>query len=355
MRPVANFSGLVQAFFTDRLLRQRRASPNPVAGYRDTFRLLLRFAKERLRKPPAKLSLEDLDVAVIGDFLDHLEKGRGNGARSRNTRLAAIHSFFQYVSFQEPAHAEQCRRVLAIPSKRYQRRQIEYLKPQEIDALLATPDRTTWIGRRGAELQRQETLLVQQQDLLLNMRLSEDIDQETFARKHTELRDRLAAIKLQLDAVDRSHDETAELAAKVLELSQTLRQQWFTDDYASKRRILEIVCLNCRLDDATLVPTMRKPFDVLAEGLFSEKSGEGGIRTLGDVAATPVFETGPIGRSGTSPNALLFRAYVNSTAHLSFRFTTAYTTDREKMPPADNGCRRRRHLIPLQRRQRHIL
>jgi integrase/recombinase XerD len=148
MRTVANFSGLVQAFFTDRLLRQRRASPNTVAGYRDTFRLLLGFAKERLRKPPAKLSLEDRDVAVIGDFLDHLEKGRGNGARSRNTRLAAIHSFFQYVSFQEPAHAEQCRRVLAIPSKRYQRRQIEYLTAQEIDALLAAPDRTTWIGRR---------------------------------------------------------------------------------------------------------------------------------------------------------------------------------------------------------------
>jgi integrase/recombinase XerD len=148
MRTVTNFSGLVQAFFTDRLLRQRSASPNTVAGYRDTFRLLLRFAKERLGKVPTKLSLEDLDVAVIGDFLDHLEKGRGNGARSRNTRLAAIHSFFQYVSFQEPAHAEQCRRVLAIPSKRYQRRQIEYLTAQEIDALLAAPDRTTWIGRR---------------------------------------------------------------------------------------------------------------------------------------------------------------------------------------------------------------
>jgi integrase/recombinase XerD len=152
MRTIANFAGLVQAFFTDRLLRQRRASPNTVAGYRDTFRLLLRFAKERLGKAPTKLSVEDLDVAVIGDFLDHLEKGRGNGARSRNTRLAAIHSFFQYVSFQEPAHAEQCRRVLAIPSKRYQRRQIEYLTAQEIDALLAAPDRTTWIGRRDRAL-----------------------------------------------------------------------------------------------------------------------------------------------------------------------------------------------------------
>jgi site-specific DNA recombinase len=113
---------------------------------------------------------------------------------------------------------------------------------------------------------------VQQQDRLLNMRLAEDIDQETFAKKHTELRDRLASVKLQLDAVDRSHDETAELAAKVFELSQKLKQQWLTADYPEKRRILEIVFLNSRLDGVTLVPTMRKPFDVLAEGLVSEKS-----------------------------------------------------------------------------------
>ncbi|MEZ6041894.1 MAG: hypothetical protein R3C20_15425 [Planctomycetaceae bacterium] len=130
-----------------------------------------------------------------------------------------------------------------------------------------------------AKLQRQETLLVQQQDRLLKMRLSEDIDQETFASKHTELRDRLAAIKPQLDVVDRSHDvvdrshdETAELAAKVFELSQTLKQQWLTADYTAKRRLLEIVFLNCTLDDVTLCPTIRKPFDVLAEGLVSEKS-----------------------------------------------------------------------------------
>jgi site-specific recombinase XerD len=145
-------SAHVQAFFTDRLLRQRRASPHTVAGYRDAFRLLLRFAKQRLAKAPSRLSLEDLDAAFIGDFLDHLEKARGNGARSRNTRLAAIHSFFHYVSFQEPAHAEQCRRVLAIPSKRCERRQIEYLTGVEIDALLAAPDRATWIGRRDRAL-----------------------------------------------------------------------------------------------------------------------------------------------------------------------------------------------------------
>ena len=152
MNSATNFSGLVQAFFTDRLLRQRRASPHTVAGYRDTFRLLLRFAEERLGKAPSKLSLKDLDASFIGDFLDHLEKARGNAARSRNTRLAAIHSFFHYLSFQEPAYAEQCRRILAIPSKRYERRLIEYLAPEEIDALLAAPDRTTWIGRRDRAL-----------------------------------------------------------------------------------------------------------------------------------------------------------------------------------------------------------
>jgi site-specific DNA recombinase len=123
-----------------------------------------------------------------------------------------------------------------------------------------------------AELQRQESLIVAQQDRLLNLRIDDQIDQDTFAAKQTQLRDRLAKIKLQLDVLDRSHDETAELAAKVFELSQTLRQQWLTADYAAKRRILEIVFLNCRLDDATLVPTIRKPFDVLAEGLISKNS-----------------------------------------------------------------------------------
>ena len=104
------------------------------------------------------------------------------------------------------------------------------------------------------------------------VRIADEIDQDTFAKKQTEMRDRLASIKLQLDVLDRSHDETAELAAKVFELSQTLRSQWLIADYAAKRRILEIVFLNCSLDDVTLVPVMRKPFDVLAEGLISKNS-----------------------------------------------------------------------------------
>ena len=130
-----------------------------------------------------------------------------------------------------------------------------------------------------AELQRQASLLVAQQDRLLNLHLSGDIDQLTFASKQTELRDRVASIKLQLDAVDRSHDEMADLAVKAFELSQTLRTQWLTADYAAKRRILEIILSNCTLDGATLCPTIRKPFDVLAEGLVSKQSGGGGNRT----------------------------------------------------------------------------
>jgi len=152
MNPDANFSGLIQAFFTDHLLRQRRASPHTLAGYRDTFRLLLRFAARRLGKAPSKLCLKELDAPFIGEFLEHLETERGITVRSRNTRLAAIHSFFRYVSFREPAHADQCRRVLAIPSKRYERRLIEHLTPEEIEALLEAPDRTTWAGRRDRAL-----------------------------------------------------------------------------------------------------------------------------------------------------------------------------------------------------------
>jgi site-specific recombinase XerD len=147
-----NFSKLVQAFFTDRLLRQRKASDNTIAGYRDSFRLLLRFAARRLRKEPSNLSLDDLDTPFIGEFLDHLEQDRHNGARTRNARLAAIHSFFRYVSFTEPASADLCRRVLAIPSKRYERRSIEYLTREEIDAIIDAPDTATWIGRRDQTL-----------------------------------------------------------------------------------------------------------------------------------------------------------------------------------------------------------
>jgi site-specific recombinase XerD len=148
----ANLPALLQSFFTDRLLRQRQASAHTIAGYRDCFRLLLHFAKERLGKTPSQLRVEDLDAPFIGLFLDHLESVRNNGARTRNARLAAIHSFFQYVAFEEPAYALHCQRILAMPNKRHERRPIEFLNREEIHALLAAPNLSTWLGRRDRTL-----------------------------------------------------------------------------------------------------------------------------------------------------------------------------------------------------------
>ena len=150
---IANsFPALLQSFFTQRLLQQRSASAHTIAGYRDAFRLLLRFAAERLGRTPSNLMLEDLDAAFIGQFLEHLEGDRGNSARTRNARLAAIHSFFRYVAVEEPAHALQCQNVLAMPNKRHERKLIEFLHREEADALVAAPNPSTWIGRRDRTL-----------------------------------------------------------------------------------------------------------------------------------------------------------------------------------------------------------
>jgi integrase/recombinase XerD len=148
----ASLQSLLQSFFTDRLLRQRQASPHTIAGYRDSFRLLLKFAKQRLGKMPSKLTIEDLDPPFLGTFLEDLEKARKNTARTRNARLAAIHSFFRYIALEEPAHALHCQRVLAMPNKRHERRPIEFLNREEIDALLVVPNLSTWVGRRDRSL-----------------------------------------------------------------------------------------------------------------------------------------------------------------------------------------------------------
>jgi len=149
---IAEFPALLQAFFTVRLVQQRRASPHTVTAYRNTFRLLLRFATERLGRTASALVLADLDARFMGEFLDHLERERDNSARSRNARLAAIHAFFRYVALTEPAHALHCQRVLAIPSKRFERGLVEFLSDAEADALLAAPDASTWLGRRDCAL-----------------------------------------------------------------------------------------------------------------------------------------------------------------------------------------------------------
>jgi integrase/recombinase XerD len=144
----ATLPALVQQFFTDRLGTQMAASPNTIAGYRDTFRLLLRFTAEKTARVPTKLKIEDIDVTLVGDFLAHVENERGNSARSRNARLAGIRSFFRFVAMNEPAHLLHCQKILAMPGKRYVRRPVEFLDRAEMDALLAAPDQSTWAGRR---------------------------------------------------------------------------------------------------------------------------------------------------------------------------------------------------------------
>jgi integrase/recombinase XerD len=142
----------LQAFFTDRLLRERDASPHTVAAYRDTMRLLLAFAQQRTGKPPSLLDLSDLDAGIIASFLDHLEQHRGNTVRTRNARLAAIHSLFRYAALRHPEHAALIQRVLAMPPKRSDRALVTFLTESEIDALLRSPDRSTWTGRRDHAL-----------------------------------------------------------------------------------------------------------------------------------------------------------------------------------------------------------
>jgi integrase/recombinase XerD len=138
----------MQAFFTDRLIRERGASPHTIAAYRDTLKLLLGFAAKRLRRQPSQLDIGDLDAPLIAAFLDHLERGRGNSVRTRNARLATIHSLFRYAALRHPEHLQDIERVLAIPPKRSHRALVTFLDEHEIDALLAVSDRATWTGRR---------------------------------------------------------------------------------------------------------------------------------------------------------------------------------------------------------------
>src|ERR1700722_659199 len=148
----ANFAALLETFFTDRLIAQRRVSPHTVASYRDTFRLLLQFAQKELGKSPSKLAIPDLNAALIGAFLDNLEKTRANASRSRNVRLTAIRSFFRYLALECPEHSAAIQRVLAIPPKRDSSRLVDFLTRPEIEAVLAVPDQTTWLGRRDRVL-----------------------------------------------------------------------------------------------------------------------------------------------------------------------------------------------------------
>ena len=142
----------LQAFFTDRLIRQRQASPNTIAAYRDAFKLLLGFASQQTGRSPSSLDIADLDAQMIAAFLDYLEHERHNSVSTRNARLAAIRSLFRFAALRHPEHAGTIERVLAIPLKRTDKALIDYLTDPEIDALLAAPDPTTWTGRRDHAL-----------------------------------------------------------------------------------------------------------------------------------------------------------------------------------------------------------
>ena len=143
---------VLQGFFTDKLIAQRQASPNTVAAYRDTCRLLLAFASGQTRKQPCQLDLADLDAPLITSFLQHLEDGRANTITTRNARLAAIRSLFRYAALCAPEHAAQISRVLAIPPKRCDRAILCYLDAGQIDALLAAPGQASWLARRDHAL-----------------------------------------------------------------------------------------------------------------------------------------------------------------------------------------------------------
>jgi len=142
----------LQAFFTDRLMRQRHASSHTIGAYRDSFRLLLCYLADAAGKAPAKLDFSDVDAVTVGEFLHHLEAVRGNSVRTRNARLSAIHSFFEFAALRHPEHAALIQRVLAIPDKRFDTAVVCFLTRPEVDALLASPDRTTWTGQRDHAL-----------------------------------------------------------------------------------------------------------------------------------------------------------------------------------------------------------
>src|ERR1700682_2795216 len=133
-------------------MRQRNVSANTIASYRDTFRLLFTFAQARLRNPPSALGLDDLDAPFLSAVLSYLETNQSVSVRTRTLRLTTIRSFFRFASFEEPVHSALIQRVLAIPSKRHDKRQVHFLTRPEIEAILAAPDRTTWLGRRDYTL-----------------------------------------------------------------------------------------------------------------------------------------------------------------------------------------------------------
>lgn len=150
--PSPAFPKLVQDFFLQRLQAQRNASPRTIASYRDMFRLLFQWAEQHLHKAPSAIVVADLDAPAILAFLDHLERDRHNAVRTRNARLAALHSFFHYAASRDPANLPTIHRILAIPAKRHDRPVLGFLTREQVGAILGALDLTTWSGRRDQAL-----------------------------------------------------------------------------------------------------------------------------------------------------------------------------------------------------------
>ena len=176
MKSVPDFSPLCQSFFSKRLITQRRASPHTISAYAQTFRLLAAYAQKRLSIPPSRLSLAQLDAPFLAGFLDDLESNRSNSMRSRNARLASLRAFYHYAAFEAPQHASLIQRVLAIPYKRLTRRLVSYLTRPEVEAVLGSIDKSTWVGRRNhamlllavqTGLRLSEITALRQKDLML--------------------------------------------------------------------------------------------------------------------------------------------------------------------------------------------
>jgi site-specific recombinase XerD len=151
-RPAPSFPILLQRFLGEHMTRHRAASPCTVAAYRDTFRLLLLFAERHIGRAPTAVTLADLDAKLILAFLDHLEQDRGNGARSRNARLAAIRSFLRYAVHHDLSAMAVIERALAVPMKRFDRPLLGHLNRAEMQAILDAPDRRSWAGQRDRAL-----------------------------------------------------------------------------------------------------------------------------------------------------------------------------------------------------------
>ena len=152
MSPTSKLPGLIEGFFTKRLIAQRNVSAHTIASYRDTFRLLFAYAEKQLHRTPTRLGFEDLHAEFIAGFLDMVERDRGNGARTRNLRLTAVRSFFRYAALECPDHSNLIQRVLAIPPKRWERKIVGFLTQKEAAAILGSVDQSSWRGMRDYTL-----------------------------------------------------------------------------------------------------------------------------------------------------------------------------------------------------------